>query len=432
MSTLSIALIIIGVLLVCIFLNVPLAFSLFISALVLVLIDGTIPLSFVTQTLFGSTDSFPLLAIPFFILAGDLMSSGGIARKLVEFLNGMFDSIKGSLGIITIFASLIFAAISGSGAATVVAIGGIMIPYMIKNGYAPSYAASLSASAGALGPIIPPSIVFILYGVMANVSISELFIAGILPGFVIAIALVVVNYLVVKKEKFSEVAKESTSDKPSFWKGLNGAKYSLFAPVLILGGIYGGIVTPTEAAVLAAVYSLIIGVFVHKEIKIKELPEVFMKSALTSGTILIFIGTASFFGRVLSMKQIPQLIADSITGITDNPIFVLLLINIFLLIVGMFMETIAAVVIFVPLLLPIILQVGIDPVHFGVIMSVNLSLGLVTPPLGMNLFIASKVANIPFEKTFKYIFTIIGALLIVLLIISYVPQLSLFLPQLMK
>lgn len=429
MSTDAVIFVLLASLFVCLILNIPLAFTILISTLVVLLMDGSIPISFLTQTLFGSNDSFPLLAIPFFILAGDLMSQGGIATRLVNFFQGVFRRVPGSLGIITICASLIFAAISGSGAATVAAIGGIMIPYMIRQGYSKGYAASLAASAGALGPIIPPSIVFILYGVMAGESIGDLFIAGIIPGMLIAIALIIVNFFVFKKQKINQNANILEQDF-TFLKGLNHAKWSLLAPIIILGGIYGGIVTPTEAAVLAVVYSLVIGIFVHKELKLKELPALFMKSSLTAGTVLIFISSASFFGRVLSLKQIPQAIADFMASITTDVFLTLFILNIFLLIVGMFIETIAAVVIFVPLLLPIITNVGIDPLHFGVIMCVNLSIGLVTPPFGINLFIASKTAGIPFEKTFKDIGLLIGVLVLVLLIISFVPQLSLFLPSL--
>lgn len=435
----TVTLMLFGFLAILVILQVPIAIALATASLLVVIIEGTVPLTLFIQTSFSSMDSFPLVAIPFFILAGDIMSRGGMARRLVEFIQSFVGSLTGSLGIITIIASFIFAAISGSGAATVASIGAILIPYMLKNGYAPGYAASISASAGALGPIVPPSIVFILYGVMSNSSISDLFIAGIFPGVLVAVALLIVNYFISKKEGFGLLNKKTVletattaveNEKVSFWKALNEAKWALLAPILILGGIYGGVVTPTEAAVVAVVYSLVICIFIYREFTMKELMETFLQSARTTGSVLIFVSAATFFGQVLSIERIPQFLADTIQGITTNPIIILLIINIFLLIVGMFMETVAAVLIFVPLLLPIVLPLGIDPIHFGMIICLNLSLGLITPPLGINLFIGSNIANIPFEKTFRYVAPIFGALLVVLLIITYVPSITLFLPHL--
>lgn len=411
-------------------LNIPIAMGLGISGLVLVLIESSVPMSFYIQTLFSASDSFPLLAVPFFILAGEIMSTGGIARRLVGFVQNIVGSITGSLGMITIIASLIFAAISGSGAATVASIGAIMIPYMVRNGYSREYATSIAASSGTLGPIIPPSITFIIYGVMASVSISDMFIAGLIPGFLMAVALMIINYIITKKKGYGVQSKKV--EKVSFWKALNEAKWALLAPIIILGGIYGGIVTPTEAAVIAVVYSLVVSIILYKEIKINQLLEVFSRATKVSGTIMIFVGTASYFGKVLALEQIPQFIASSIAEVTTNPIIILLLINIFLLIVGAFMETVAAILLFVPLLLPIILPLGIDPLHFGIIVCLNLALGLITPPLGLNIFIASNIAKIRFEKSLIYFVPIFFTLIIVLLLVTLVPQISLFLPELLS
>lgn len=426
----STLLLIFGVFLLTLFLNIPIAMGLGISGLVIVLMEGSVPLSFFIQTTFGSSDSFPLLAIPFFILAGEIMSTGGIAKRLIDFVQNIVGSITGSLGLITIIASLIFAAISGSGAATVASIGAITIPYMLKNGYSKPYAASIAASAGTLGPIIPPSITFILYGVMASVSIGDMFIAGLVPGLLLALSLVIINYMICKKEGFGGLV--NPGEKVSFWKSLNEAKWALAAPVFILGGIYGGIVTPTEAAVIAVVYSLIVSVFIYREFNFNQLMDAFLRATTVSGTIMIFVSAASFFGKVLALKQIPQYIAESIADFTTNPIIILLLINVFLLIVGAFMETVAAILLFVPLLLPIVLPLGIDPIHFGIIVCLNLALGLITPPLGLNIFIASNIARIRFEQSLKYFVPIFITLLIVLMIVTFIPQVTLFLPNLLK
>lgn len=430
MAISTLLLIILVVFLAALIFNIPIAMALGITGLVAVFAADIVPFSFFIQTTFSSSDSFPLLAVPFFILAGEIMSTGGIAKRLIDFVQNIVGAMTGSLGVITILASLIFAAISGSGAATVASIGAITIPYMINNGYNRPYAASIAASAGSLGPIIPPSITFILYGVMAGVSIGDMFIAGLIPGLLMAVALLIINYIISKKNGFK--GAKDVGERKSFLRSLNDAKWALLAPIIILGGIYGGIVTPTEAAVIAVVYSLIISLFVYKEFKWDSMMDVFMRAAKVSGTIMIFVSTASFFGKVLALKQIPQEIAGFIADFTTNPIIVLLLINVFLLIVGMFMETVAAILLFVPLLLPIVIPLGVDPIHFGIIVCLNLALGLITPPLGLNIFIASSIAKIKFEQSLKYFAPIFVTLLVVLLLVTLVPQISLFLPDLIS
>ncbi|MBM4763836.1 TRAP transporter large permease subunit [Bacillus sp. B15-48] len=406
----------------------PVAIALGISSVIVLLVNDLASLNLFITASFGASDSFPLIAIPLFILAGEIMSTGGIAKRLVSFAEKLIGSFTGGLGIITVMASFIFAAISGSGPATVAAIGGIMIPYMISKGYAKPYAASLIASTGSMGPIVPPSILLILYGVMSDVSIGNLFIAGIIPGIMIGIALIIVNVIICKREGYPRGEKNTFSE---MLKAMWDAKYALLAPVIVLGGIYGGIFTPTEAAVIAVFYSLFVSLFIHKEIGIKNIPEIFLRTSAVSGGVLILVGSAAFFGRVLSMLQIPQYLSELISGISTNPIVILLIINVFLLVVGMVMETIAALMIFVPLLLPIAMNLGVDPMHFGIIVSINLTLGLLTPPMGVNLYIAARMAGVSFEKTFKYLVPIFISLLIVLLLITIFPQISLFLPQLL-
>ena len=419
-----------GIFFLALFLNVPVAFSLGIASVVTILVYDILPLGFVIQAFFSSGDSFPLLAVPFFILAGDIMMQGGISNRLIVFCKTMMGTKRGGLGVITVFASMIFASISGSGPATVAAIGGILIPAMIEEGYDEGYACSLGASAGALGPIIPPSISFVMYGVIAQVSITELFIAGVVPGVLMTIALIIFVKITSKKHEFGVIRQKATRKEK--FKAFIDAIWSLMVPVIILGGIYGGIITPTEAAIVACVYGLIIGLFVYKEITIKDLPEIFAKSALTSGTALVLVGCATAFGRILALLHIPTAIASAILSITDSTIIILLLINVVLFITGMFMETLAAIVILAPLMLSIVTPLGISPIHFGMIMVLNLVIGQCTPPVGVNLYVAARVGNIKLERMFKWLIPMIGVLLIVQMLITYIPQLSIFLPNLLK
>lgn len=422
-------LIIILLFIISLLLGIPIAYALGISALGTTVIMDIVPVNMLVQTLFTSGDSFPLLAVPFFILAGDIMMEGGISKRLVNFSSTMLSGKNGALGMITVVTCLIFASISGSGPATVAAIGGIMIPAMIKDNYDEDFACALTAASGSLGPIIPPSISFVMYGVIAQVSITDLFIAGIVPGIMMGIALLIFVYIVAKKRNYGEVkVKSNAKDK---WKSLNEAKWSLMVPVIILGGIYGGIFTPTEAAIVACDYAIIIGVFVYKEIKFKDLYRIFSRTALTSGTVLVLVGTATFLGKIMAIEMIPAAIANGILGITSNKIIILLLVNLLLFITGMFIETLAAIIILTPLLLAIVQPLGISPLHFGIIMVVNLVIGMCTPPVGVNLFVASSIAGVKIEKMFKWIVPLIGVLLIVLLVLTFVPQLSTFLPSIL-
>lgn len=429
MSVGMMSLILLGIFIVCLLINIPIAFALCIACVAFIWQTGLTNIDMLTQTIFATADNFPLLAVPFFILSGELMSSGGIAIRLVNFAKTLVGHKIGGLGAIAILGCMIFAAISGSGTATAAAIGGIMIPIMADNKYKAEHSASIVACAGALGPIIPPSIFYVLYGVIANVSISKLFIGGLLPGILVAVALLIVNYFICKKEKYPK------ADFQFSWRnvlsGLNEAKWALLAPAVILGGIYGGIFTPTEAAVVGVVYSLIISVFVYKELKFKDLPKVFIKGGMIAATILIIMGPAALFGKMLAIARIPQMLSDVLIGITASPFIFLLIINAILLICGMFMEGAAALTILSPLLVPIALSYGVDPLHFGIIMSVNLSAGLFTPPFGLNLFITSKIAGVKFTETFKYLWPQVVAVLVALAIITLVPALSTWLPNVM-
>lgn len=403
---------------------VPVAISLGLASALALLYSGKVNSSFIAQGLVTSIDSFPLMAVPFFILAGDLMGHGGLSRRLLNVGAVFFGRYTGGLAIIAIVTCMFFAAISGSGPATVAAIGGILLPAMAKAGYDKGWSVGLIAAAGSIGIIIPPSIPMIIYAVSANVSITEMFIAGIIPGLLVGIGLIVVAWVSARKRGYRGDDKRYTAREilATVWD----AKWALLVPVIILGGIYGGIFTPTEAAAVGVIYGFIVGVFVHREMSFKDLYRVIAESALTSATVILIVGTATIFGRVLTIERIPVMIAEAMVSLTDNHILILLLINVLLLFVGMFMETLAAIIILTPILLPVVMAVGVDPVHFGIVVIVNLAIGMVTPPVGVNLFVGARIGNISLEKTAAGAMTFIVSMLTVLLLITYVPALTLW------
>ncbi|WP_454695377.1 TRAP transporter large permease [Achromobacter aegrifaciens] len=418
-----ISLLLFGSFLALLILSVPIAISLGLASAVALLYSGKVSSSYIAQGLVTSIDSFPLMAVPFFILAGDLMGQGGLSRRLLNVGNVLFGRYTGGLAIIAIVTCMFFAAISGSGPATVAAIGGIMLPAMAQQGYDKGYSVGLIAAAGSIGIIIPPSIPMIIYAVSANVSITKMFLAGIIPGLLIGVGLMIVAYVSARKHGYRGVDRRYSGREiaVAVWD----AKWALLAPVIILGGIYGGVFTPTEAAAVGVLYGFVVGAFVHKELTFKGLYQVIAGSALTSATVIVIVGTATIFGRVLAIERIPFLIADYIVHLTDNPIVILLLINALLLFVGMFMETIAAIIILTPILLPVVMAVGVDPVHFGIVIIVNLAIGMVTPPVGVNLFVGARIGGIPLEKAAAGSLAFIAAMIVTLLAITYVPALSL-------
>ena len=360
------------------------------------------PLIVVVQRMFTATDSFPSLAVPLFMVAGNLMETGGISRRLINFCNSVLGWLPGGLGMAAILTCMFFAAISGSGPATVAAIGGIMIPEMEKAGYDKAFSAALMAVAGAIGVIIPPSIPMVNFGVVGSVSIA--------------------GYGEKIKQKFSitNVAKEFIK---AFW--------ALLMPVIILGGIYGGIFTPTEAAAVAVIYGFLVGLVIHRELKITKIPELFMAAGKSTAMVMMIIASASGFGWILTSARIPDVIASAMLSVSTSKIVILLLINILLLIVGCLMETTAAIIILTPIFLPIVTQLGVDPVHFGIIMVVNLAIGMSTPPLGVNLFVGCGIAKISIEQITKAIIWLLVANIIALFIITYVPAISMTIPKLM-
>lgn len=407
--------------------GVPIAFSLGLASAVTVWHGDLMPMLVIAQQLIASVNSFPLMAIPFFILAGYLMQGGGISQRLVDFSNTLVGSMTGGLAMVAIVTSLFFAAISGSGAATTAAIGSILIPAMLSKGYPGGYAAANQAASGALGVIIPPSIPLILYGIAANVSVGDMFIAGILPGILVTLTLLLFAYFFAKANGLG--GNEKSSLKDVLVAGRK-AILAILMPIIILGGIYGGIFTPTEAAVIAVAYSFMVGFVIYREIKLSSLVDILKQSAVTTAVVLSIIGAAGLYGRILQRLRVPDMISDFVVSTIDSPLLFIILANLLLLLAGMFIEAAAAILIFVPILLPIAVGFGVDPIHFGIIMVVNLAMGMFTPPVGLNLFVASQITNIGIARLTWAVMPFVGIVLINLLIISLLPFLSTWLPSL--
>ncbi|MCG8485740.1 MAG: TRAP transporter large permease [Clostridia bacterium] len=408
-------------------LNLPIGIALGLSSVAAIYYSGSINVNYLYTSLVSSSDSFPLMAVPFFILAGELMGKGGISKRLLNVANMLVGRYTGGLALVTIAACMFFAAISGSGPATVAAIGGLVYPTMIKMGYDKKFSAALIATAGSIGVMIPPSIPMVIYSISTENSISELFLAGFLPGILVGLGLMIWAYIYSKKKGY-----HGTQEKfvlKDFLKTVYDAKWALIVPVIILGGIYGGVFTPTEAAAVAVAYGFIVGVYVYKDLKLKEVYSVLKATVLTTGSVMIILGTASAFGRILTIEKIPVMIANAITSVSTNQFVILLLINTLLLIIGCFMETIAAIIILSPILLPIVVQVGVDPIHFGIIMVVALAIGFITPPLGINLFVACGISEISLEEISKGIIPWLIVMISILLLLSFIPQISLLLPN---
>ncbi|GAA0433744.1 hypothetical protein GCM10008983_07900 [Lentibacillus halophilus] len=422
-----------GSLFILIFISVPIGISIGLSTLItIIFVSDNIPLLTVAQKAFTSLDSFPLMAIPFFMFAGLLMGKGGVSKRLLEFAGALVGFLVGGLAMVTVLTCMFFAAISGSGPATVAAIGSFMIPAMEKKNYGEGFSSAITATAGSIGVIIPPSIPLVLFGVVGSVSIGSLFMAGILPGILIGIILMITSYLLLRKKGIEVDPTTQKIDIKHVLKTFYDAKWALLAPVIILGGIYGSIFTPTEAAAVAIIYAYIVGAFIHKELKWKDIYSCIMETSSIMGSTLYMIGLSIAFAYILNLEQIPQTIANFIIGFSGSDIVVLLLINLFLIIVGAFVDTIAALVILTPILLPIATQIGMEPVQFGVVMILNLAIGYITPPLGVNLFVASAISKRPIESIAKAAIPLFLAMLLSLLIVSYVSPLTMFLPNLMN
>ena len=418
-----------GSLVIFLILNVPVGIALGVASLMAIFAGDSLSPGYVAQALVTGCDSFPILAIPLFILAGELMGAGGVSKRILDVCNVFFGRITGGLAIVTVVVCMFFAAVSGSGPATVAAVGSMVVPAMLQKGYGQPFTLALIATAGTIGVIIPPSIPMVLFGVSTATSISNLFLAGFLPGILVGGALIAWCYFYCKRQGWHG------DDEPFSWekaaKTTWEAKWALINPVIILGGIYAGIFTPTEAAAVAVVYAFICGVFIHRELTFKTLARPIGGACSTTGTVMVILGCATAFTKILTIEQIPAMVTQALIGVTSNPILLLLLINLLLLLVGCFMDTTPAIIVLSPILLPVAVSAGMDPVHFGLVMVVNLAIGFITPPLGINLFVATRLGGVPLEVVLKGIVPFIVVMIGCLIVLTYVPQISLFLPRML-
>jgi C4-dicarboxylate transporter, DctM subunit len=410
----------------CFALSISVAVSIGLAAILGIQVNNANMLISVKE-MFNSINKFPLAAIPFFILAGNLMETGGISRRLVEFAKSIVGGVQGGLPMTCVLTCMIFAAVSGSSVATTFAIGAILIPALIKHGYPTAYAAALQASSAELGVIIPPSIPMILYAVSAEVSVGEMFIAGFGPGIFIGLSLMLFCYCYCKYKGWG---KNDGDGRLSFGKATVQAGWALLMPVIILGGIYGGVFTPTEASAVAVFYALVVGMVIHRELKPRDIYMILRKSVLSSAVIMFVIANAGLFAFLITRAGVPEMVGIWLQEVLKTPFMFLLGINVALFIIGMFIETSAAIIVLAPILAPVAMKFGIDPIHFGLVMVVNLALGMITPPFGVNLFAACTVARISLDRIVTQLLPFVLVVLACLMVITYVPQLSLYLRDL--
>ena len=413
-----------------ILLNIPIAFSLILTTIVLMVMSGELSSANIASSIYRGVDNFPLMAIPFFMLAGEIMNVGGMSKRIVNFANALVGHVTGGLGYVAVVASMIFAGVSGSAVADTSAIGSILLPIMKREGYEVPRSTALISASGCIGPIIPPSIPMIIFGVIGGVSIVKLFLGGIIPGILIGLGLMIVWRFHAKKHGYRVGARVT---KAQFIAALKEASWALMLPVIILGGIVTGIYTPTEAAVVAVAYAFVIGLFVYRELKITEMPEIFFQAAKATAVVLLVCGAATAAGYMITTAQVPELLLKTLDKLAGgNVILAMFWINILLLIVGCVMDLTPALLILGPMLLPVAEGYGLDPVYFGVVMVVNLCIGLITPPVGNVLFVGCGLSKISMGEVVKPLLPFIGVMIVVLLLITYVPGLVTFIPNMVN
>lgn len=424
----ELAAILLGSFFILILIGTPIAVALGASSLLGLLYSGA---SYVilAPTVYSAISKFSLLAIPFFILAGLIMERVGISRRLIFLAETLLGGLRGSLILVTVAVAVFFAAISGSGPATVAALGVVLIPAMVKQGYTRGMAGALLSSSGSIGIIIPPSIAFIIYATIAQVSVAEIFIAGVIPGLIMAAAFIACSYFLIRKNKNITIPKKYSNKER--WAAFKDASWGLLAPVIILGGIYSGIFTPTESAGVAVVYGLFVGLFIYKELSFKRMVDVLVDAATSTASVMYIVAFATVFTYLLTTSLLARDAAEGILGLSNEKVMLLLLINAIFLVAGFFLDTISAYFILLPVLLPVALSLDIDPIHFGVIATVNLAIGQFTPPVGVNLFVAANIGKIPIIELVRNVVPFILSALVALMVITFIPEVSMWLPSLL-
>ncbi len=410
-------------------LGVPVAFTLCLSVAVILVFFMDMPLVMISQIMYSGIDSFSFMAVPFFMLAGAFMSAGGVTTRLVSFSQSLVGSFTGGLAQTVSVSGCFFAAISGSSAATTAALGTTMVNEMEKKGYSREWATGIVASSGVVGIVIPPSITMVVYGVIADCSIGDMFVGGFIPGMMMGLSMMIVSWYLAKKRG---IAPEGRFSFVGVLKAFKDSFFALMTPVIIIGGIYGGIFTPTEAAAVAAVYGILVGLFIYKELKFKDFPKIIFQAVIGTTMIMFLVGAANVFGWLLTNLQIPHKIAEFVVSITSSPVMFLMALNILLLVAGTMVNASAAVVIMTPIFLPVAKTLGIDPLFFGVLMVVNLAIGCITPPVGLDLFVASAITKVPIERVMVAALPYLFALLVTLVILTMFPWFITVLPSMLR
>lgn len=406
--------------------KVPVSFSLAIASVLALVINTDVDTAVIVQRMYTAAESFSLVAVPFFIMAGGFMETGGISRRLVTFASSLVGQIRGGLAMVSVVASMFFAGVSGSTAADTAAIGSILVPAMERKKYGKDIATSIVACAGAIGIIIPPSIPMVILGVTAGISIGGLFLGGFIPGIMVGFALMATSYYFAKKRNLPAEPRASASQ---LWKSFKDSILAIMTAVIILGGILTGVFTATEASVVAAVYAFIVGFFIYKELNLSDIPHILAQTACTTGVVILCVATASAFGWILAAERIPAMLADIVFSISSNPVVVLLLVNLLMLFMGMILDVAPIIIILVPIVYPIIMKLGIDPIHFGVMTIVNMAIGQCTPPVGVALFVATGISKVPLGEILGTYYKFIGSMILVLILITVFPDLITYIPR---